>query len=302
MFIAWRKPSRRQGTLERRCDFHLGEAIRALLAGSYDKAETHSGTALSIGRELYAKTGAHRPDLAAALTSHAVSNAAYGRMGEAMALLTESAGHYAALAHADPVAYEVPRIDVLSRVAVAADAVGNVTDAVALLREVIRMYDSVPIADLDQDRDLATGRDLGAERDLGLARARFHLGRCLLKTGTREAALAEIDAGLADAERAWERLALRTEAPDWLETAPRCVQLAAPDWATAAARAMTLHAAGGHWDEADQAARVAIRVSAGLAAVGGDEQRAAHAAIRERAAAISAQERDSRATVGSPET
>ena len=41
-------------TLERRYDFHLGEAIRAAIEGSHDKATKHSGTALSISRELYA--------------------------------------------------------------------------------------------------------------------------------------------------------------------------------------------------------------------------------------------------------
>jgi hypothetical protein len=44
----------RQSTLERRYDFHLGEAIRATLQGSHDKAAGHSGQALLISRELYA--------------------------------------------------------------------------------------------------------------------------------------------------------------------------------------------------------------------------------------------------------
>jgi tetratricopeptide (TPR) repeat protein len=279
MFIVQRKLSRRQATMERRYGFHLGEAIRAALAGSYDKAQTHSAIALSISRELYAETGEHRPDLAAALASHALSSAAYGRVGETVALLTESAGHYAALANADPATYEVPRIDVLTRIATAADAAGNTTDAVELLREIIRMYDAVPPAPRGDGK--AQGR-----RDLGRARARFHLGRCLLKTGDRDACLAQIKAGLADAERAWERLGLSDDSPTWLSGAPGCVQLAAPDWATAAARAMTLYAAAGRWEEAAQAARVAIRMSAGLAGIGGDAQREAHAAVGERAAAI----------------
>ena len=68
-----RKASR-LGTLERRYDFHLGEAIRAALEGSHDKAATHSSTALSISRELYADgadPARHQPELAAALCTHA---------------------------------------------------------------------------------------------------------------------------------------------------------------------------------------------------------------------------------------
>jgi tetratricopeptide (TPR) repeat protein len=289
MFNARRKPSQRQATLERRYDFHLGEAIRASLAGSYDKAETHSGTALSISRELYAQTSAYRQDLAAALASHAVTSAAYGRIEQAVTLLVESAGHYAALADADPGTYEVPRIDVLTRVAVAADAAGSTKGAIALLREVIGMYGSMPDA-----------AQAGPERDMGLARARFHLGRCLLKTGDQDEALAQLDAGLADADRAWERLRGAGDRPDgaWLGRAPGFVQLAVPAWAASAVRAMTLHAAGGRWDGAARAARVAVWLSAGIAAIGGDAQREAHAAILEKAGAICAQEHVQRAAAG----
>src|SRR5215831_16117228 len=179
MFMARHRPHARKvserealrlGTLERRYDFHLGEAIRAALQGNHDKAATHSGTALSISRELYAGApdpARHQPELAAALCNHARYG---GTPLHTIALLTESAGHYAALATADPAVYEVPRIDVLTRIAVASDLSGDTADAVSLLREVIRMYLRAPATDL-------------AERDLGLARARFHLGRCLLKTG-----------------------------------------------------------------------------------------------------------------------
>jgi hypothetical protein len=313
MFMERRKPSGSQATLERRLDFHIGEAIRASLAGRHDKAEAHSGTALAISRELYLGSGAYRAALAAALACHAGNSAAYGRVGETMALLTESAGHYSALARDDPDAYEVARIDVLARVALASDAAGSTKDAIALLREVIRMYGRAP----------ATAE---AERDFGLARARFHLGWCLLKTGSRHAGLAQLDAGLADAERAWRQLR-RTRAlavmmprqageagkprepgqspesgqagrpapaagqPPWLWSAPRFLQLGAPDWATAAVRAMTLHAAAERWGNAGRAARVAVRLSAGLAAFGGEEQRDAYAAVRVRAAAIWARER-----------
>src|ERR1700728_2395530 len=60
-------------TLERRYDCHLGEAIRAAIEGSHDKATKHSGTALSISRELYAgapEATRHQPELAAARCTH----------------------------------------------------------------------------------------------------------------------------------------------------------------------------------------------------------------------------------------
>ena len=293
MFMARHRPQERKvserealrlGTLERRYDFHLGEAIRAALQGSHDKAATHSGTALSISRELYAGASdpaRHQADLAAALSNHA----RYGGILHALAMLTESAGHYAALAEADPAAYEVPRIDVLTRVALAADAAGSTPGAVSLLREVIRMYLYAPAADT-------------AERDLGLARARFHLGRCLLKTGAVADGLAEIDDGLALAEEAIARLGIRLCGPGWLGLAPRYLQLAAPDWVAAAVRAMTLHAAAGQRESAAAAADVAVRVSDGLADLGGDTLREAHEAIRARADVIWGQAAPQRTAAG----
>jgi tetratricopeptide (TPR) repeat protein len=293
MFMARHRPQERKvserealrlGTLERRYDFHLGEAIRAALEGSHDKAATHSGTALSISRELYAGASdpaRHQADLAAALCNHA----RYGGILHALAMLTESAGHYAALAEVDPAAYEVPRIDVLTRVALAADTSGNTPGAVSLLREVVRMYQQAPAANL-------------AERDLGLARARFHLGRCLLKTGAVAGGLAEIDAGLAIAEEASARLGIRLCGPGWLGLAPRYLQLAAPDWVAAAVRAMTLHAAAGEWESAAAAADVAVRISGGLADLGGDTLREAHADIRARADVIWGQAEPQRTAAG----
>jgi tetratricopeptide (TPR) repeat protein len=264
----------RLGTLERRYDFHLGEAIRASLTESSEKAATHSARALSISRELYAGTSdpvRHRPGLAAALVNHS----RHGGVLHAIALLTESAGHYAALADADPDAYEVPRIEVLTRVALAADTAGSTGEAISLLREVIRMYQAAPAAD-------------PARRDLGLAGARFHLGRCLLKTGAEADGLAETDAGLDLAEQAVGGEACLS--PGWLDRAPRLVQAAVPDWLAAAVLAMTLHAAAGEWDRAARAARAAVRVSAGLAALGGDAQRHAHEALLARAKVVLARE------------
>src|SRR6202012_1945191 len=171
----------RHSTLRRRYDFHLGEAFRAALQGSHDKAAGHSGQALLISRELYADAGdpaRHQPELAAALCAHARYG---GGAWQAIAMLTESAGHYAALAEADPAAYEVPRIDVLTRIALAADTAGSPPGAIGLLREVVGMYLKAPAADQE-------------ERDLGVARARFHLGGCLLKTGMDEDGLPEAEA------------------------------------------------------------------------------------------------------------
>jgi hypothetical protein len=265
-------------TLERRQEFHLGEAIRAALQGSHDKATKHSVTALSISRELYAAApdpSRHQPGLAAALCHHA-SYASYGSYGSGtgtIALLAESAGHYAVLAETDPAAYEVARIDVLTRIALASDAAGSTGDAISLLREVTAMYRQAPAADPEQ-------------RDLGLARARFQLGRCLLRTGAVDEGLAETDAGLELAAEVLDRMPVRTAVPGWLPLAPTYLQLTAPDWAAAAVRSMTLHAAAGRWHQATAAARAAVLVSGGLADLGGEPLRDAHAAITASAADI----------------
>src|SRR6201995_2539067 len=263
----------RQSTLERRYDFHLGEAIRAALQGSHDKAAGHSGQALLISRELYADApdpALHQPELAAALCAHARYG---GGTWQAIAMLTESAGHYASLAEADPAAYEVPRIDVLTRIALASDAAGCTGDAISLLREVTGMFLKAPAAD-------------EAERDLGLARGRFPLGRCLLKTGQEADGLAETEAGLELAADVLGRLELPAGRPGWLPRAPRYLQLAAPDWAAAAVRCMTRHAADGRLELAATAARAALLISGGLADLGGDTLSGAHATISARAEAI----------------
>jgi tetratricopeptide (TPR) repeat protein len=262
-----------QSTLERRYDFHLGEAIRATLQGSHDKAAGHSGQALLISRELYADTAdpaRHKPELAAALCAHARYG---GGAWQAIAMLAESAGHYAALAETDPAAYEVPRIDVLTRIALASDAAGSTLDAISLLHEVVGMYLKAPAADQE-------------ERDLALAMARFHLGGCLLKTGMDEDGLAETEAGLELAADVLDRLRIRFAVAGWLVEAPRYLQLAAPDWAAAAVRSMTLHAEAGRWQQAATAARAAIGVSGGLAGLGGDALRDAHEKISARAEAV----------------
>lgn len=279
MFKARLKPSE-QGTLERRYEFHLGEAIRAALAGDNEKAAGHSGMALSISRELYTaarEPARHRPGLAAALASHA----RYQQALESMELLTESAGHYAALAQGDPAAFEVERIDVLVRVALAVESSGNPADAIRLLRETVRMYRHAPSAN-------------PAARDAALARACFHLGRCLLRAGAASEGLAYTDAGLgvADALPSGPHRPSGTHRdPGWLSAAPRAVQVLAPDWLAAATRAMALHAAAGRWPDAATAATAAARVSGGLAAVGGDERLQTHVAIIARARAIWARAR-----------
>ena len=286
MFKARLKPPE-QGTLERRYEFHLGEAIRAALAGDSEKAAGHSGVALSISRELYCgsrQAARHRPGLAAALASHA----RYRQALESVELLTESAGHYAALAQGDPAAYEVERIDVLVRVALAVEASGNPADAIRLLREAVRMYRHAPSAN-------------PAARDAALARACFHLGRCLLRAGEASEGLAYTDAGLGVAATLPSGAPLHPGAhrdPGWLSVAPRTVQVLAPDWLTAATRAMALHAAAGRWPAAATAAGAAARVSGALAAIGGDERREAHVAIIARARAIWARARDADTRIG----
>jgi hypothetical protein len=289
-------PSRKAAwlsTLERRYDFHRGEAMRAELEGSHDKATKHSGTALRISRELYAAARdpeKRRPELAAALCAHAPYNGKW----QAIAMLTESAGLYAGLAAADPAVYEVPRIDVLTRVALAADLAGATQDATDLLREIVGMYLKAPAAD--------TG-----ERDLGLARARFHLGRCLLKTGMAAEGLAETDTGLELAADVLDRLAVPTAtgptatgltttgptttglvtAAGWLTAAPRYLQLTAPEWAAAAVRSMILHADAGRWQQAATSARAAVLISGGLADLGAETLRDAHSAILAKAQKLS---------------
>ncbi|HEY6792202.1 MAG TPA: hypothetical protein VI365_33295 [Trebonia sp.] len=286
MFKARLKQSE-QGTLERRYEFYVAEAVHATLLGDHEKAAGHSATALEISRQLYAcarEPARHRPDLAAALVGHA----RYERILESIALLTESAGHYAALAATDPRRYEVDRIDVLVRVALAADATGNTKDAIRLLREVIAMYRRAPATDL-------------AAREAGLASAYFHLGRCLLAAGHAAEGLAITDAGLGAAEAALAMSGLaaadqdargddyclaESRDPGWLSAAPRPVQVMAPDWACAATRAMALHAAAGQWPAAALAAAAAVRVTGGLAALGGEDSRNAHAVILGQARAI----------------
>src|ERR1700744_1457223 len=121
---------RRRSTLARRYDFHFGEAVRAALEGSHDKAAGHFGRALRIGRELCADPDGqarHQPELAAALCAQATYGAG---PWQSMALLTESAGRYAGPAAADPAAYEVSRIDVLARIALAAEAAGDTAGAI----------------------------------------------------------------------------------------------------------------------------------------------------------------------------
>ena len=278
MFIARhersaRRPSLRQSTLERRYDFHLGESIRAALEGSHDKAAGHSAHALLISRELCAAAAdpaRHQPELAAALCAHARYG---GSAWQAIAMLAESAGYYASLAEADPAAYEVPRIDVLTRIALASDAAGSTGDAISLLREVTGMFLKAPAADEE-------------ERDLGLARARFHLGRCLIKTGLEADGLAETEAGLELAADVLDRLGVPAGTPGWLTRAPRYLQLAAPDWAAAAVRCMTRHAEDGRLDLAATAARTAVLISGGLADLGGDTLSGAHTTISARAAEI----------------
>ena len=95
--------------------------------------------------------------------------------------------------------------------------------------------------------------------------------------------LAETEAGLELAADVLDRMEPNGTGPDWLVGAPRNLQLAAPDWAAAAVRSMTWHAEHGRWQQAATAARTAILVSGGLAELGGEPLRDAHAKIIARA-------------------
>jgi tetratricopeptide (TPR) repeat protein len=262
------QPARHQrhSTLERRFDFHLGEAVRAALQGSHDKAAGHTSRALQISHDLYATatdSTRHQPALAAALFAH---SRYAGGPWQAIELLTESAGHYTALAAADPASYEVQRIDVLTRLALMTEAAGSKTDAIALLREAVELYRKAPAANTN-------------ERDLALARARFHLGRSLLETGQTAEALEETETGLELAAEVLDRMQLTNAPEGWITRAPSYLQLAMPDWAAAAIRTMTLHADAGRWEQAETYARTAIAVSAALAELGGDNLHDAHRRI-----------------------
>ena len=70
---------------------------------------------------------------------------------------------------------------------------------IGLLREVVGMYLKAPTADQE-------------ERDLGLARARFHLGQCLLKIAADEDGLAETEAGLELAADVLDRMQVQAAA------------------------------------------------------------------------------------------
>jgi len=289
MFKPRLKPSE-QGTLERRYEFHLGEAARAALLGDHEKAAGHSRVALAISRELY--DGARDPDGQRAMLAAALaSGARYQCALEAVEMLTESAGHYARLADAEPGSFEMERIDVLVRVALAADTAGSTRDAIRLLREVVGMYRQAPALS-------------PAARDAGLAWASFHLGRCLLAVGNTAEGLECIDAGLVTAEAVRRELKTANghaaddicgrstdNVPGWLARAPRSVQLLVPDWLAAASRAMSLHAAAGRWPAAATAACAAVRVSGGIAELGGGACMEAHASVLARARDIWARAR-----------
>ena len=66
----------------------------------------------------------------------------------------------------------------------------------------------------------------------------------------------------------------------------------------AAVRAMTLHAAAGRWESAAAAASAAVRISGGLADLGGDTLREAHDDIRARANVIRRHTEPQRTTAG----
>jgi hypothetical protein len=263
--------------LEREYDRRLSEGVRAAIQGRHADAAAHSGAALAVSRELYANSSdpaRHRPALAAALYNHAGNLRRIGSDTDALALLAEAGEHYDALARTDRKSFSVPAIDVVVRTGLVLRATGDRSGAVQRFREAIGAYPKA----LTNDR---------VERDLGLARTQFHLGRCLLEIGPGYTdGLAEIDTGLFAAERVRERQGITAKDFSWLAKAPRSFQLIATDWISAAVCAMELHDAAGRFDIAADAANIAVRVSGGLAAVGGAGRVALYEAVLGRAQVI----------------
>jgi tetratricopeptide (TPR) repeat protein len=264
-------------TLEQDYDRHLQDSMTAALQGLNTDAARHSAAALAVSRQLFAGSSdpaRHRPVLASALYSHAGSLRRIGRDTEALDLLAEAGQHYESLAEADPARFQVRAIDVVVRMGLALRAIGDVAAAAQQFDAAIEAYRQAATADT-------------VERDLGLARAHFHLGRCLLELspGTGDG-LEEIDAGLFVAERVRQEQGITAKDVSWLVLAPLSFQLIATDWIAAAVCAMELHDAAGRFDIAADAANIAVRVSAGLTATGGPGRAELYQAVLARAQTI----------------
>ena len=197
----------RLSTLERRYDFHLGEAFRAALQGSHDKAAGHSEQALlsaaSCARTGPTRRGTSRSSPPRCAPTPATA-AAHGRPSPCS---RSPPGITRRWRRPIPPPTRCRGSTCSPGSPLPSDAAGSTRDAISLLREVVGMYLKAPAADTE-------------ERDLGLARARFHLGRCLLKTGMDEDGLAEI-AGRA------------SSSPPTCSTGSRCGH-AEPGWLVAA--------------------------------------------------------------------
>jgi tetratricopeptide (TPR) repeat protein len=256
MAVGWRR-GWAGSNLERQYDRHRVRAERLSIEGQHAQALRESEVALAISRRLHEQepdNPRHLPVLAAALYNHAGRVLRSGDHAHALALLDEALDRYAALAGDDPAQYEVRRIDVLLRQGGAMRQAGDRIGAIARFREVIQRYPAAPAND-------------PVERGLGLARAHVSLGTCLQEEGETEEALGAFDSALFTAERVREEAGISPLEFNWLERAPRSFQLAAGDWLIAATRAMDLHARAGRWHIAADAANIAVRVSAGLAAM-----------------------------------
>jgi tetratricopeptide (TPR) repeat protein len=272
-----RRSNQRDQELERKYDRHLTDSIRAAIQGRHTEAAQHSEAALAVSRDLYANSSdpaRHRPALAAALYNHAGNLRRIGRDADALTLLAEAGEHYNALVQTDRRSFSVPAIDVVVRTGLALQAAGDRDGAVQRFREAIEAYPTAPTNDR-------------VERDLGLARTQFHLGRCLLEIGPGYTeGLAEIDTGLFAAERTREQQGITATDFSWLGKAPRSFQLIATDWIGAAVCAMEMHDAAGRFDIAADAANIAVRVSGGLAAMGGAARAPLYDAVLGRARVI----------------
>ena len=245
--------------LESRYDRSREQAAAAAAQGRHADALEHSRAALDAVRTLQARhpdDARHHPVLAAALYNHGGRLLATGAHDEALVVLREAAQRYEDLGRSDPSAYTVPRIDVTLRIGQALADAGRAQEAHPLLREAVERYPDAPTNDL-------------VERALGLVRAWTALGICLSALGRYDEALEAADQALFTAERTREEAGISPLQYDWLARAGTSFQNAARQWMSAAVYAMERHARAGRWGIAADAANIAVRVAAGLAALPG---------------------------------
>lgn len=252
--------------LESRCTALVELARVAGAQGRTEEQRRYSAESIAVVRLLLERNPAdsrHLRALAGALYNQAgrMLHARYAE--EAEALLGEARACYARLAVTEPRLFSVPLVDVRQRSARVRLVSHDWSGAAQLYREAVAAYRDAPTTD-------------PAERDFGVVRAHTGLGCCLLilsllGKATCADALEEFDAALFTAEGVRERVGIDATDFSWLAMAPPSFRQAAPEWMSAAVGAMELHDAAGNWSIAADAANIAVRVCAGLAATGDDD-------------------------------